>query len=118
MADEGGPAPSVFTREPRWCGRCRPGMAAHRMVGLVAVAALAGCGSVESPPAPAGGLRVASTPVAASAFGWSTAGGSGDRLYSNVGHDAQGRVVTRVAIAARDGATRSIRLVRGSWSAP
>ena len=88
-------------------------MAAHRIVGLVAVAALAGCGSVESPPAPAGGQAVASTPVPAPAPGWSSAPGTGVKLYVNVGHDGDGRVVTRVAIADRDGGTRSIRLVRG-----
>ena len=93
-------------------------MAAHRIVGLVAVAALAGCGSVESPPAPAGGQAVASTPVPAPAPGWSSAPGTGEKLYVNVGHDGDGRVVTRVAIADRDGGTRSIRLVRGSWAAP
>ena len=93
-------------------------MTAHRVVGLLAVGALAGCGSVESPPAPAGRPVVASTPVAAPAPGASTAGGSGDRLYANVGDDGHGHVLTRIAIARRDGATRSIRLVPGSWKAP
>src|SRR4051812_10136195 len=97
-------------------------MAAHRLVGLVVVvlatAALAGCGSVEDPPAPAGVRPVAATALPAPAPDWSAAAGTGERMYVNVGHTGNGRVVTRIAIAGRDGGTRSIRLVRGSWSAP